>query len=208
MESSGKTTMAAAMAGGYMLGRTKKAKLALTLAMLVAGRRLKLAPADLAVAGVRQVADTVDLGALREQVGEQLVGTIKTAASAAVERQVASLVGALRERTEALSGLGHAADAGGDDKHDTGNEEDEGPEAPEASHDGKPDAEKSEPEGQEESAASDKRSDKPQRGSAKDGRRRDSSADEHRRASRPPREEPKKAPAKRASSQQSSRSGR
>lgn len=216
MESSGKTTMAAAMAGGYLLGRTKKAKLALGLVMLVAGRRLKLAPADLAMAGARQVAETVDLAALREQVGEQLVGTIKTAASAAVDRQVASMVGSLRERSDALSGLGEALDAsgvgGGGKKQAAGNEEDEKHnkehEEPEAGRDGKRGAESRGDEGREEPEAADRRSDQPRHRGERDGHRRGSGSQHHRHDSRPPREEPKRTPAKRASSQQSSRSGR
>jgi hypothetical protein len=208
MESSGKTTMAAAMAGGYLLGRTKKAKLALGLVMLVAGRRLKLAPADLAVAGARQVADAVDLGALREQVGEQLVGTIKTAASAAVDRQVASLVGSLRERSSALSGLGETAEAGGGDKHGGENKEDEGREEPETGEDEHRAEEDNEGEGREAPKASEKHSDEARHRAEREGRRRDSGSGQHRRAGRPPREEPKRAPAKRSSSQHSSRSGR
>jgi hypothetical protein len=210
MENSGKTTMAAAMAGGYLLGRTKKAKLALGLVMLVAGRRLKLAPADLAMAGARQVAEAVDLGALREQVGEQLVGTIKTAASAAVDRQVASMVGSLRERSSALAGLADAAGAAGGGKQDTEDKEDEGREEPAADGDGEQGAENEEDQGRKkEPAASDKHSDEPSGHEEKDGHGQHSSGHHHhRRASRPSREEPKKAPAKRASSQQSSRSGR
>lgn len=207
MENSGKTTVAAAMAGGYLLGRTKKAKLALGLVMLVAGRRLKLAPADLAVAGVRQVADTVDLGALREQVSEQLVGAVKTAASAAVDRQVASMVGSLRGRSDALSGLGDAAAAAAGEhgaKKKAGEEQEE----PEAADDGEHGAENKEDEEQEEPGTSDKRPSRPRQRAEKDSRRPASGAEQHRRSGRPSREEPKRAPAKRASAERSSRSGR
>lgn len=97
--------MAAAVAGGYMLGRTKKAKLALGLAMFAAGRRIKLSPGDLAAAGMRQLTENPQLAGLREQVREDLYGAAKTAAAAAVDRQVTSLTGSLRDRTDALAKL-------------------------------------------------------------------------------------------------------
>lgn len=97
--------MAAAVAGGYFLGRTKKAKLALGLAMFAAGKRLKLSPGDLAAAGMRQLTENPQLAGLRDQVREDLYGAVKTAAAAAVDRQVSSLTGSLRDRTEAMANL-------------------------------------------------------------------------------------------------------
>ncbi len=121
--------MAAAVAGGYFLGRTKKAKLALGLAMFAAGRRLKLSPGDLAAAGMRQLTENPQLAGLRDQVRDDLLGAVKTAATAAVDRQVSSLSGSLRDRTEAMAKLheqgGPSEDEEAEEDEDEGQEADE-----------------------------------------------------------------------------------
>lgn len=44
MNNSCKTAVATAVAGGYVLGRTRKAKAAFAIATLIAGRRIGLSP--------------------------------------------------------------------------------------------------------------------------------------------------------------------
>lgn len=207
MEGSCKTAVATAVAGGYLLGRTKKAKLALGLVMLVAGKRLKLAPADLAAAGMRQVTDNVEFAALRDQLRDQLLGGVKTAAGAAMDRQVASLLGSLRERSESLSGLGDTAEPAGGDEH-----EGEEATAHEDEHDEKQNEDQNddgdgEPEEQKKPAGSKKHT--AQAPARSRSTKRDSEGVDHKPPRRSSREEPKRAPAKRASSSRSSsRSGR
>ena len=128
METTCKTAVAAAVAGGYVLGRTKKAKFALGLVMFFAGKQLKLSPADLAAAGVRQLSDNPQLAGLRDQVRDELLTAVKAAASSTMDRGVSSLTGTLRERTGALSGLGAAAEGTDEQEDDEARDEDEEPE--------------------------------------------------------------------------------
>ncbi|AZM51153.1 hypothetical protein DMB38_34690 [Streptomyces sp. WAC 06738] len=95
--------MLAGVAGGYLLGRTRKAKLALTVAALVAGRRL--APQDLLGAGARRIADSPQLAAASGQGTDQMVTAARAALGSLVDRRVASLSDSLRERTDRLGGL-------------------------------------------------------------------------------------------------------
>lgn len=127
MDNSCKTAMAASVAGGYLLGRTKKAKLALGIAMFLSGRRLKLAPADLAAAGMRQLSDNPQLAGLRDQVRDELFGAVKTAASAAMDRQVSTLTDSLRERT-APPAAGGKKEGSGDEAPEDADENEQEPE--------------------------------------------------------------------------------
>lgn len=100
MTDSCKTTVLAGVAGGYLLGRTKKAKLALSFAALVAGSRL--APKDLLSKGAEKITDTPQLAGVPDQVKDQVIAAARTAVTSLVERQVEALTGSLRERTERL----------------------------------------------------------------------------------------------------------
>lgn len=55
MEDQTKVTLAAAVVGGYVLGRTKKGRLAITIATYLAGRRFGLEPRQLAAEGMRRL---------------------------------------------------------------------------------------------------------------------------------------------------------
>lgn len=109
MTDSHKTTVLAGVAGGYLLGRTKKAKLALTLAALVAGRRL--APQDLLGKGVRKITDTPQPAGLSGHVTDQMMTAARQAASSLVGRRVESLTDSLRERTDRLGEAGEEREA-------------------------------------------------------------------------------------------------
>ncbi|MFW6723456.1 hypothetical protein ACHZ98_25530 [Streptomyces sp. MAR4 CNY-716] len=134
MTDSHKTTVLAGVAGGYLLGRTKKAKLALTLAALVAGRRL--APQDLLGKGVRKITDTPQPAGLSGHVTDQMMTAARQAASSLVGRRVESLTDSLRERTDRLGEAGEerkARDARAErGEADEADDEDEGNEADEA----------------------------------------------------------------------------
>jgi hypothetical protein len=112
-----------ALVGGYVLGRTKKAKLALGLGMYLAGKKLDLNPAVLGKA----LAGSPVLGELRGQAGEQLL----TVAKDAVTKRVGSIADSLHSRTQILgSGPDErdgAADAeGADDEQDAEHEDEDG----------------------------------------------------------------------------------
>lgn len=55
MDDKEKVALAAAVVGGYVLGRTKKGRLALSVATYLAGRRFGLEPRQLAAEGMRRL---------------------------------------------------------------------------------------------------------------------------------------------------------
>ncbi|MGS2587543.1 hypothetical protein [Streptomyces hebeiensis] len=84
-----------ALVGGYALGRTKKAKLAIGLGMFLAGRKLSVDPRQLG----RLVADSPFLSSLNDQARRELVDATKSAATSALTRRVSGLADSLHERT-------------------------------------------------------------------------------------------------------------
>ncbi|MFI7094027.1 hypothetical protein [Streptomyces lydicus] len=108
-----------ALAGGYLLGRTKKAKLAIGLGMYLAGKKLNLDPKQLG----KLVANSPVLGPLNDQVRRELVDATKSAATSALTQRMSGLADSLHERTLDLR------DAGGDAEA----EEPDAPDAPDAS---------------------------------------------------------------------------
>ncbi|MFI0153838.1 hypothetical protein [Streptomyces lydicus] len=131
-----------ALAGGYVLGRTKKAKLAIGLGMYLAGKKLNLDPKQLG----KLVANSPVLGPLNDQVRRELVDATKSAATSALTQRMSGLADSLHERTLDLR------DAGGD-------AEEEEPDAPDAS-DGR---EKADDAGRAKESASATRSKRPAR---------------------------------------------
>ncbi|WP_079152580.1 hypothetical protein [Streptomyces sp. RTd22] len=94
--------IAVAITGGYLLGRTKKAKLALGLGMLLAGKKITLDPQQLA----RAVADSPLLSGLNAQARKELGGAAKTAATRALSTRMNGLADSLHDRTLSLRGEG------------------------------------------------------------------------------------------------------
>ena len=92
--------IAVAVAGGYLLGRTKKMKLALGLGMLLAGKKITLDPQQLA----RAVADSPLLSGLNAQARKELSGAAKSAATSALSTRMNGLADSLHERTLSLRG--------------------------------------------------------------------------------------------------------
>ncbi|WP_030835080.1 hypothetical protein [Streptomyces hygroscopicus] len=103
--------IAVAITGGYLLGRTKKAKLALGLGMLLAGKKIALDPQQLKKA----LAETPLLSGLNGQVRKELADATRQAATKAVSDRVNGLADALHERTAALRG-GGAEERGEDEE--------------------------------------------------------------------------------------------
>lgn len=99
-----------ALVGGYLLGRTKKAKLAIGLGMFLAGRKISLDPQAIR----KLVADSPVLGALNTQVREEIIGATKTAATSALTKRVSGLADSLHERTLGLGDSGGSGDAAED----------------------------------------------------------------------------------------------
>jgi hypothetical protein len=99
-----KAALAAGIAGGYVLGRTKKAKLAFAVATYLAGRRFALKPRDLAKAGLHSVRQHPQLSQVSEQLREEVVQAGRSAVTAAASHRVEAMANALRTRTEAIRG--------------------------------------------------------------------------------------------------------
>jgi len=97
-----KTTLAAAVAGGYLLGRTRQGKLALILASIIAGRKLPLSPHEVIAQGLRKVTDSPQFRQLLDQVSGELLESGRSAARAAADRRMSAYADALRRRTEQL----------------------------------------------------------------------------------------------------------
>ncbi|MFH8884699.1 hypothetical protein [Streptomyces californicus] len=95
----------AALVGGYLLGRTKKAKLAVGFGMFLLGKKMDLDPRQIG----RMLADSPVLGSLNDQVRKELVDATKTAATKALTQRAGSLADSLQQRTQAL-GSAPAAD--------------------------------------------------------------------------------------------------
>jgi len=127
-----------ALVGGYLLGRTKKAKMAIGLGMFVAGKKLNLNPQHLA----RTLANSPVVGGLTDQVRKDLVDGTKSALTSAVTQRANSFADSLHERTldindpaRSVSGSDDAAeedaeDEGAEDRRDERVERDEDPPGP------------------------------------------------------------------------------
>jgi len=87
-----------ALVGGYLLGRTKKAKMAIGLGMFLAGKKLSFDPAQLG----KLVANSPVLGSLNTQVRKELVEATKSAATSALTKRASGLADSLHERTLGL----------------------------------------------------------------------------------------------------------
>ncbi|MCX2730500.1 hypothetical protein OOZ19_09620 [Saccharopolyspora sp. NFXS83] len=132
-----KSRIAAAVALGYFLGRTKKMKLAIVVGGVLAGKKLPTDPAELLRQGVKSVAGSDELSSLTRDVRGQLVEAAKAAATAAASRKIESLGDSLSERAAGLrDGAGEASPT-----RNAGAPEADAPEAPEADAPEAPEAE-------------------------------------------------------------------
>jgi hypothetical protein len=98
MDDSDKLALGTALVGGYLLGRTRKARFALVVASCLAGKRLNLTPQDLLTTAVRKLRETPQFAELSEQVREELFN----AGRAAADRRLSTLADTLATRTSSL----------------------------------------------------------------------------------------------------------
>ncbi|MBY8883549.1 hypothetical protein K7472_01640 [Streptomyces sp. PTM05] len=87
-----------ALVGGYLLGRTKKARLAIGLGMFLAGRKISLDPQAIG----KLVSESPLFEGLSAQARKQLVDATKSAATNALTNRVNLLADSLHERTLSL----------------------------------------------------------------------------------------------------------
>ncbi|ATW51309.1 hypothetical protein [Streptomyces peucetius] len=102
MKDTTKLTVGAAVAGGYVLGRAKKGRLAFAVATYLTGRRLGLDPQQLITGGVRKLKDAPQLAGLGDQVRGELMDAGRQALAASADRRLAGLADSLHQRTRLL----------------------------------------------------------------------------------------------------------
>ncbi|MFE1406827.1 hypothetical protein ACFW5D_24840 [Streptomyces sp. NPDC058770] len=119
--------LAAAVAGGYVLGRTKKGRLALTVASYAAGRHYGVEPRKIVTKGVKRLGEIPQVADLGDQLRGELVTVGREAVSAAADRRLSAFADALHERTLRLEGSGEEEVRDGADEEDLdrGDEEEE-----------------------------------------------------------------------------------
>jgi hypothetical protein len=94
-----------AVSAGYVLGRRKKAKLAIGLGTLAMGKRLHLSPQGVAELVRRQVGDNPQVKEIGDQLREELRGVGQAATGALVTRRINALADRLHERTQNVQDL-------------------------------------------------------------------------------------------------------
>ncbi|WP_175435769.1 DNA primase [Streptomyces hawaiiensis] len=88
-----------AVGAGYLLGRTKKLKMAVAVGGLVAGKKLNLSPRMVADLLQQQLRNNPQFKEIGDQLREDLRGVGKAASGAMVERQIDALADRLHGRT-------------------------------------------------------------------------------------------------------------
>ncbi|MFD9467440.1 histone protein [Streptomyces sp. NPDC060027] len=183
MDDKEKVVLAAAVVGGYVLGRTKKGRMALSIATYLAGRRFGLEPRQLAAEGMRRLGEIPQVAELQEQLRGEVLEAGRKAMSAAADRGMSTLADALSERTALLGGKANEADEdeADEDEADEEEEEEEEPEEEEAEAEGE---EEEEPEGEYEEEEEEPEEEEPEEEEpeAKPRRRRGSRSDRSRKA--------------------------
>ncbi|MFJ9154805.1 DNA primase [Streptomyces sp. NPDC102270] len=123
-----RTGLGLAVGAGYLLGRTKKLKLAFAVGTLVAGKRMHLSPKAVADLVSQQLLKNPQFKEIGDTLREDLRGVGKAASGAMVERQIDAIADRLHGRTaqvrDQLSGV--APDLSEDE--DDESERDEEPE--------------------------------------------------------------------------------
>jgi cobalamin biosynthesis protein CobT len=149
-----RTGLGLAIGAGYLLGRTKKLKMAMAVGGLVAGKKLNLSPRMVADLLQQQLRNNPQFKEIGDQLRQDLRGVGKAASGAMVERQIDALADRLHGRTAQVRDQLSGVVPGQDDEAEDAEYEDEEPEEPEDSAPGEDeepeDSEAEEPEEDEE----------------------------------------------------------
>ncbi|WP_406202425.1 MULTISPECIES: ABC transporter substrate-binding protein [unclassified Streptomyces] len=108
-----------ALLGGYLLGRSKKAKLALGLGALLAGSRMN--PGQVGKA----LHESPFVHTLTDQVRSELTGAGKAAATNLLSAKAGNLADVIHERTSGLQGRAEAQDEEQEEEEEQDEEQDE-----------------------------------------------------------------------------------
>src|SRR5437764_1359733 len=114
--------LGAGVAGGYLLGRTKKLKLAVGLGAWLLGKRLDLSPSKLAMQGFGQLKDTPEFAELSDRLRSEVGGAGKKALAAAATSRMEALADRLQDRNEGV----YDDEPRGQDDEDYDDDEDDG----------------------------------------------------------------------------------
>ncbi|WP_314175318.1 hypothetical protein [Streptomyces winkii] len=109
MSESTKAALAASVAAGYLLGRRRKAKLAMAVAAFLVSKRLQVKPQELLAAGAGKLGDSPQLSQLAEQMRGEVLTVGREALRAAADRRLGSFADALADRTRSLNQILEAA---------------------------------------------------------------------------------------------------
>ncbi|MEU3729911.1 DNA primase [Streptomyces sp. NPDC033538] len=116
--------MGLAVGAGYLLGRTKKLKLAVAVGTMVAGKKMNLTPKGIAELVSTQLQNNPQFKEIGDQLRTDLRGVGKAASGAMVERQIDALADRLHGRTaqvrDQLAGVtSQVPGVGSDDSDDS-----------------------------------------------------------------------------------------
>lgn len=124
MVDSKRAALAGSMAAGYLLGRSRRTKLAMAVAAYLVSGRLRAKPHELLAAGADKLGDSPQLSQLVEQVRSELLTAGREALKAAVDHRMGTFADSLADRTKAL---GEAVEAvSGKAEQDEDRDQDEG----------------------------------------------------------------------------------
>lgn len=101
-----KAALAAAVLGGYVLGRTKKGRVAFAMATYLAGRRIGLEPQQMLAEGIKRLRELPQFEDLNEQLRGEVLDAGRRAVSAVADRKLADLADSLHQRTERIGSRG------------------------------------------------------------------------------------------------------
>ncbi|MET9481042.1 histone protein [Streptomyces sp. NPDC006638] len=196
MAENSKFALGAAIVGGYVLGRTKKGRLALTAATYLTGKRMGVSPRQLISGGVSRLGEVPQVAELQEQVRTEGAQAARKALTSVASRGMGSLSGALGGHGPSFGGKGGKdEEQEGDeeeyeDEYEEGEPEDSDEEEPEEATDEETDEEEPDDEEPDEEEDDEEAAEEPQR--------------RHPRSQRPERPAPKKRqPARRAPAKKS-----
>lgn len=152
------TKIALAVASGYLLGRSKKFKLAIAVGSMLAGKRLAADPQALVQRGAKLIDSNPELQALQEQIRGRLMEAAKTAAITVATSRLEHLNQNLLESgSRPLDGGPEALEDEGPDEEEPEEEEpeEEEPDEDEPDEDEEAEDEEAEDEGAEDEGAED-----------------------------------------------------
>src|SRR6476659_1237945 len=131
---SNEARVALAVAGGYLLGRNKKMKLAISLGSMLVGQRVSTNPRALLKQGRELVQANPNLAEIEDQIRGKFLEAARAAALATLSSRMELVSDSLRDRTDSLRGLAGALEAAGDEAESDveGSYEDEEEDEPEA----------------------------------------------------------------------------